>query len=92
MKNLEITKKGSEVPKKPSLLASLLQEKVTTKTSLVFVCTSPRISNLPALQYFYFYFQIIFLTTIFFKYFFKSKEYTHKIIEYKIYAPIKNKK
>jgi hypothetical protein len=44
---LEIRKKGLEVLKNPSLLLSLLAEKVTTKLSRVWCVASPRTSTLP---------------------------------------------
>ena len=45
--HLEMDKKGSLVPKKPSLLASLYPRKDTTNKSRVLVCASARISNVP---------------------------------------------
>jgi hypothetical protein len=45
--HLDIRRNGLEVLKNPSLLLSLLAEKVTTKLSRVWCVASPRTSTLP---------------------------------------------
>jgi hypothetical protein len=44
---LETTMKGSEVPKKPSLLASFTPRKAAQNRSRVLVCDSARSSSVP---------------------------------------------